>query len=822
MARDIVGTLVSLFFAVVVAQYNDDPPTPLSHACGFVIDASLEGYSWFLASDIIACLTSVPFNSAVGTRFVRYYNQTLQFQSDSAFVKNPPKGYQQPPFDIFASLQTIQNRIDSGFYHNQYAFEVDLQKISLHIHDSHVVVESGILSQFSFSIPYYLIAASKDGKSLPEVYVYNETTSAVQGPAIDTIDDKPAVQWLTEYAAAQSFGMLEPNADWNQIMVSPSQLIIGSLNPLTGGGEFYEGESLQIKYKDGSSEEWSWLAYYQSPGWTGPLTTGGDFYNFFVLGLPPANYDETYDAWHKAHPKNNTTPSIINLSQPGKCPATTSWHSVNSAYPANSIMHEACLGLYTPGSLTGYYYNDIATAVLSIPTFEGYDVETFVQAVVDFTNNATKASKVIIDLQSCSGGQVDLAFFVFNHFFPNDSPFAGSRIRDHPLANELGLTLSNYFQTLRPDDDAYDTLDGDEWVVTNRINAQTGHNFTSWQDFYGPVTANGDIFSKTEQYDLNNPNSFFGFYYDDCHATKSCKQQWSAKDIVILTDGTCSSTCTLFVEMMTAIGVRTVVVGGVPQTGPMQTASGSRGARGYNSGLLDADALEAASTDYILDTGMYVNFLGLTLRDQVRKDSTVPLEFVYQPANCRIFWTLDSVHDYSKLWHTTYNAIWNDTSVCVEGSVNAQAPVVDTQPVTLKTTTAALINKGITVHDSDDTPLDAPPAAFRFCDTQVNGQFQKAGNKCRNTGECTEIVFPCSKTQSTSRFVCISTCTVKNTDTCTGTCQPDEDATANGETAAFNSDVKIGVQAQQGFCLPPTRSQKACKLYNSPGATVPT
>lgn len=48
-------------------------------------------------------------------------------------------------------------------------------------------------------------------------------------------------------------------------------------------------------------------------------------------------------------------------------------------------------------------------------------------------------------------------------------------------------------------------------------------------------------------------------------------QEYAADDIIILTDGHCSSTCSLFVEMMhQEAGVRTVVAGGRPEYGPMQ------------------------------------------------------------------------------------------------------------------------------------------------------------------------------------------------------------------------------------------------------------
>ena len=72
------------------------------------------------------CLSSVPINEAVATRFLKYYNATLQFQSTLAFLKTPPQGYQQPPVDVIEVIADIQRNITSGAYKNQYSFEADI------------------------------------------------------------------------------------------------------------------------------------------------------------------------------------------------------------------------------------------------------------------------------------------------------------------------------------------------------------------------------------------------------------------------------------------------------------------------------------------------------------------------------------------------------------------------------------------------------------------------------------------------------------------------------------------------------------------------
>lgn len=122
-------------------------------------------------------------------------------------------------------------------------------------------------------------------------------------------------------------------------------------------------------------------------------------------------------------------------------------------------------------------------------------------------------------------------------------------------------------------------------------------------------------------------------------------------------------------------GVRTVVVGGRPRTGPMQTASGSRGAQFYDSYNIDADiavaeAFNATTTNYLPDRNedVMITYAGINLRDQIRKGSTIPLQFLYDAADCRIFFTQTTWLDYTALWTYAANAIWKDPSMCISGS----------------------------------------------------------------------------------------------------------------------------------------------------------
>ena len=125
----------------------------------------------FAAKTAYDCLTSVPFNPAVASRFIQYYNDTLQFQSTLAYLKNPPASYQQPSVDLFKGLEEIQENIALGRFPNQYAFEATLQRLILLAHDSHINLVAGVLSAFTFASPYGIVSVSSDGVQIPKVYI---------------------------------------------------------------------------------------------------------------------------------------------------------------------------------------------------------------------------------------------------------------------------------------------------------------------------------------------------------------------------------------------------------------------------------------------------------------------------------------------------------------------------------------------------------------------------------------------------------------------------------------------------------------------------
>lgn len=73
--------------------------------------------------------------------------------------------------------------------------------------------------------------------------------------------------------------------------------------------------------------------------------------------------------------------------------------------------------------------------------------------------------------------------------------------------------------------------------------------------------------------------------------------------------------------------------------------------------------------------------MSINLRDQVRANDPVPLQFKYEAADCRIFYTLRNVWNSTQLWHDTVAAAFDDHSLCTKGSTGfSKSPAAAPEP----------------------------------------------------------------------------------------------------------------------------------------------
>lgn len=267
---------------------------------------------------------------------------------------------------------------------------------------------------------------------------------------------------------------------------------------------FYPGDELNFSMENDTEIDTYWEAYYNYAYLTGPIATGGDMYNAFVLGLFPAEGNETAthldDSVNVAR-RQDSTPAAETVAE-----IAASWAAGSSgAYPANPDVYPDGLSRDDGGVVTGYFLDDISTGVLSIPTFD-VDIDStdsFTDTVQDFIDGAARRnlSRVVIDLQQNSGGLTGLAYDTFSRFFPHSEVFGGSRMRSHEFGNIVGNVTTNWWLNLNLTDDTSTDYEyweenvGDDFVISPRLNPETGETFANWSEYAGNRSALGDHFT---------------------------------------------------------------------------------------------------------------------------------------------------------------------------------------------------------------------------------------------------------------------------------------------------------------------------------------
>ena len=265
--------------------------------------------------------------------------------------------------------------------------------------------------------------------------------------------------------------------------------------------------------------------------------------------------------------------------------ARASEDNIFEGYPASVMAMEN-------QKLAGYFLNDTKmndVAILSIPTFNpGSSISGPQSFLEEFLNLCREKDmkKLVVDVQGNIGGLRSLGVDFFAQVFPDITPQPLERYRAHESANLIGKELAEFFsdkQILEPDNatpliaEAYNmAFNYKSYLRPN------GEPFESYEKFYGPYETYGENYSAVHQVDFDKPAHL---YIDDAYPTPFGNRSNSTDglsrafdDVIILTDGACGSTCSLFVDLMTRqANVPTVTFGGRPFYGPMLAVGETRG-----------------------------------------------------------------------------------------------------------------------------------------------------------------------------------------------------------------------------------------------------
>ena len=210
-----------------------------------------------------------------------------------------------------------------------------------------------------------------------------------------------------------------------------------------------------------------------------------------------------------------------------------------------------------------------------------------------------------------------------------------------------------------------------------------GTPFSSWDEKLGPQEVNGALYTTLVRYNLTDPyipeiGVAVSGYNQPPNVT--LQQRFAPENIVLLTDGYCASTCTIFAEFMKRqVGVKTIAMGGRSNKKPIQAIGGVKGTNNYGFSFIQQNVQWAIDYEPSLNTSIlgtdYSDYLvfsrstsnGVNVRDGLRRNDTsgIALQFIYEEADCRLYYTPEMTTDITSLWKTAADTQWGNKGKCV-------------------------------------------------------------------------------------------------------------------------------------------------------------
>ncbi|RSM15423.1 hypothetical protein CDV31_005015 [Fusarium ambrosium] len=664
----------------IISQVYEESKTPKGKAAFLQVPISTG----------IACLKSVPLDKERDLALLDYLEPLIEFQSTLEVLTDPPEGYLFPGVNVLGGLDTIRDNLNKNKYKGQYEVMTDLRSLFAAANDLHFDYPPALLNTF-----YYVRrgldfkSISSDGLSLPQIFHTLDVVRGNEGhldyypSAIKSIDGTAIEKWLEEDATRNTNNFNDPDAQFNNLFSN----IPRSVNSMSGAAlitQFEIPDKYTIKFYNGTElEVVNEIAILKTVDFSG-IESGEDFHEYFEI--PHNTTSEKSSSNERRADNNNTTTAKESANLPG--------------YPKPVVKH-------SKNSLAGYFLEGEGyekTAVLTILSFLpiGFEFATlgefdFVEYVAEaeevlgeFIKKCKKAGrdKLIIDVSANGGGSLALAQSIYRVLFPDGEFTTFDRYR---ATESLAVATEADYETLL---DVL-VLKSNEWPIDPK-----GEPIEEGKKWFGPYTIKGGQ-NMTAAFQRN-----LGRFEDDEEdsgnkKTTKVEPPWKPENIVIVTDGTCASACTVLTGWLTRnYGIRTVALGGRPLHLAMQAMGGVKGTLlSFHSDFVTAtasfltsvkndkkalkilqdheDAFPSLDDPPLLpltngaDAGKVNSLSGYTDDDV----DGYPVHFRYEAANCRLFYTQRMLVDPSESWRHVSAVGWNGAP-CVYGStVNSDGTI---------------------------------------------------------------------------------------------------------------------------------------------------
>lgn len=510
---------------------------------------------------------------------------------------------------------------------------------------------------------------------------------------VQTINGVPVVEALLNATATGLHQ--DPDANWNQLLAN-----LGTATPFYNTLTTYPGPTTELSFANGTTRTYNNTAKVSKSFANITIETAEDMYQNFCLPPDPASVAAPA-------PTSDESKSQPVLPIPG--------------YPYPDMADP--LGIFT-----GYFLNDTSfedVAILRITAFQppgnamqGWS-EAVQKTVQDFLAASTEKGrhKLILDLQNNDGGSVTLSADLFAQLFPGFPTVAKNNRRAHLgwelISKAVGQDVLD-LQTAKEGTNGSIMMNLDQLSLGFMDQAwplafdADGDHFKNWEAYYGPVQHHNGNTTRFFQADIADARQTLSSADDvglivsgTNNRTNMQASPFRPENVIVLSNGMCGSTCTTFAERLKNIaGVQFIVVGGRPQTGPMQAIGSVKGsvvatstpgldlsfpylqvALANMSEQEYADRAQGTKWEAFAQSANATSRLSagtFNTHNQFRvgDDTETPLHHVYEAADCRLWPTWEMLYDPVFTWNRVANIAFKErqgtsfenSQWCVAGS----------------------------------------------------------------------------------------------------------------------------------------------------------
>ena len=441
----------------------------------------------------------MPFDTKRAAYIARQMRLFTQIYSAQTFFYDPPTPELRiKSVDLNGTFDEIEKKAATkDGYPNDYMFQTDLMKLYNAFHDGHVNYIPLCAVSFPFFHNYPLIEIY-NGKDLPLIYTADPVTGDLRDEIVE-INGEEVHKHLERLALElPDLGWIDPDARYNTLLLSK--------NPQTGVAygtfaqrTFYDEHSFKMKTRDGKDIEVQWQAYIVKK----PIFSNSK--EFEEMACLDPNYAGIENQKRELHlhegspVERRSTPNAkeisreINLYRRQLLEKRIGDGKLTNRQTSES-MYWPSLDLAMNGTEQSIHILSADTAVWGIHAFEdkGQSDSFFAQwnAFMDEAIGMLKThgiKRILLDVSNNGGGFVALGITSIRKFFPESQPYYGFDLRRSP-ALDLLIEYS---------------ADADQSHLSLNMSRDINNNeFTSIQEFLGPVHKYGDYFTSMGRWDV--------------------------------------------------------------------------------------------------------------------------------------------------------------------------------------------------------------------------------------------------------------------------------------------------------------------------------